>query len=143
MQHVRTIFQILRDHQLQVKENKSYFGQSSVPYLGFLVNLEGIQPDPAHIQALQNWPLPSSASELKSFMGGIIFYRKFIMHFSEIARSLHQLSNTPATFLWTTETISNFNKLKKSLCSAPVLHLPNLSQPFEMSLMPLNMPLEP
>ena len=52
MQHVRTIFQILRDHQLQVKEKKSYFGQSSVPYLGFLVNSEGIQPDPARIQAL-------------------------------------------------------------------------------------------
>lgn len=52
MQHVRTIFQILRDYQLQVKENKSYFGQSSVPYLGFLVNSEGIQPDPARIQAL-------------------------------------------------------------------------------------------
>lgn len=52
MQHVRTIFQILRDYQLQVKENKSYFGQSSVPYLGFLVNSEGIQPDPARIRAL-------------------------------------------------------------------------------------------
>ena len=133
MQHVQTIFQILRDHQLQVKENKSYFGQSSVPYLGFLVNSEGIQPDPARIQALQNWPLPSSASELKSFMGGINFYRKFIMHFSEIAHSLHQLSNTSATFLCTIETISNFNKLKKSLFSAPVLHLRDLSQPFEIT----------
>lgn len=132
MQHVRTIFQILRDHQLQVKEKKSYFRQSSVPYLVFLVNSEGIQPDPARIQALQNWPLPSSASELKSFMGGINFYRKFIMHFSEISRSLHQLSNISATFLWTTETISNFNKLKKALCLVPVLHLPDLSQPFEI-----------
>lgn len=65
-------------------------------------------------------------------MGGINFYRKFILHFSEIARSFHQLSNTSATFLWTTETISNFNKLKKALCSAPLLHLPDLSQPFEI-----------
>ena len=38
MQHVRQILQILRDNKLQVKEKKSYFGQSVVPYLGFVVN---------------------------------------------------------------------------------------------------------
>ena len=82
MQHVQQVLQILWDNKLQVKEKKSYFGQSSVPYLGFVVNSEGIQPDPAHIQALKQWPLTSSASELKSFLGGINFYRKFILHFS-------------------------------------------------------------
>jgi hypothetical protein len=49
MQHVRQDLQILQEHKLQVKEKKSYFSQTSVPYLGFVVNLEGIQPDPAHI----------------------------------------------------------------------------------------------
>ena len=38
LQHNRQVFQILREHKLQVKEKKPYFGQSSVPYLGFVVN---------------------------------------------------------------------------------------------------------
>jgi hypothetical protein len=132
MQHVRQIFQLLREHNLQVKEKKSYFGQSSIPYLGFVINSEGIQPDPARIKSLQQWRLPSSTSELKSFLGGINFYRKFILHFSQIARPLHQLSNSSTAFNWTNEASSNFEQLKKALCSAPVLRLPDLSQPFEI-----------
>ena len=49
MQHVCQVLQILREHKLQVKEKKSYFGQHSVPYLGFMVNSEGIQLDPSCI----------------------------------------------------------------------------------------------
>jgi hypothetical protein len=85
MQHVRQVLQILQEHKLQFKENKSYFGQTSVPYLIFVVISEGIQPDPARIQALKQWPLPSSAKELKIFLGGINFYCKFIPYFSNLA----------------------------------------------------------
>ena len=49
MQQVRQVLQIPQVNELQGKENKSYFGQSSVTYLGFVVNSEGIQPDPARI----------------------------------------------------------------------------------------------
>jgi hypothetical protein len=85
MQHVQQVLQILQEHKLQVKENKSYFGQTSVPYLGFVVNTEGIQPDPTCIQALKQWPLHSSTKELKFFLGGINFDRKFIPSFSNLA----------------------------------------------------------
>ena len=117
---------------MQVKENKSYSGESIVPYLGFVVNSEGIQLDPTYIKALKEWPLPSSASELKIFLGGINFYRKFIMHFSQIAHSLHHISNTSSTFIWTNEATSHFAHLKEALCSSSVLHLSNLSQLFEI-----------
>jgi hypothetical protein len=132
MQHVRQVLQILRQHKLQVKEKKSYFGQSSVPYLGFVVDSEGIQPYLSRIQALKQWPQPSLASELKSFLGGINFYRKFILYFSQNARPLHQLSNSHSTFIWTNKATSHFVHLKEALCSSPVLHFPDLSQPFEI-----------
>jgi len=78
MQHVQQVLQILQEHKLQDKEKKSYFRQTSVPYLGFVVSSEGIQPNPPRIQALKRWPLSPSAKELKIFFGGINFYRKFI-----------------------------------------------------------------
>ena len=99
MQHVRQVLQILQEHKLQVKEKKSYFGQTSVPYLIFVVISEGIQPDPTHTQALKQWPLPSSTKELKIILGGINFYRKFIPSFSNLSQPLHHLSNTSSTFI--------------------------------------------
>jgi hypothetical protein len=132
MKHVRQVLHILQEHKLQVKEKKSYFGQTSVPFLIFVVISEGIQPDPAHIQALKQWPLPSSAKELKIFLGDINLYHNFIPSFSNLARPLHQLSNTSSTFNWTKEETTYFDHLKYSLCSSLVLHLPDLSQPFEI-----------
>jgi hypothetical protein len=85
MQHVQQVLQILHEHKLQVKEKKSYFGQTSIPYLSFVFNSEGIQPNTARIEALKQWPLPSSSKELKIFLGGINFYRKFIPSFSNLA----------------------------------------------------------
>jgi hypothetical protein len=117
---------------LQVKEKKSYFGQTSVPYLGFVVSSEGIQLDPACIQALKQWPLPSSAKELKIFFGGINFYRKFILSFLNLAQPLHQLSNNSSTFISTKEETIHFSQLKYSLYSSPIFHLLDLSQPFDI-----------
>jgi hypothetical protein len=99
MRHVRQVLKIIQEHKLQVKENKSYFGQTLVPYLDFVVISEGIQTDPPHIQALKQWPLPSSTKELKIFLGGINFYRKFIPSFSNLSPPFHHLSNTSSTFI--------------------------------------------
>ncbi len=131
LQHVRTILELLRAHHLQVKENKSYFGQTSVQYLGFIIDNKGVRPDPSRVQALAQWPAPSSAHDLKSFMGGINFYRKFVSHFSQLARPLHQLSHQ-VKFIWDAESEQHFAQLKSALCSAPVLRLPYMNQPFEI-----------
>jgi hypothetical protein len=132
LQHVLQVLELLWEHKLQVKENKSYFGQRSVPYLGFLVDPEGIRPDLTWVQALAQWPTPSSTSELKIFLGGINFYRKFVLHFSQIALPLHQLSNNTKNFVWDGEVAHHFSRLKKALCSSPVLRFPDLTQPFEI-----------
>jgi hypothetical protein len=86
----------------------------------------------ARIQALKQWPLPSSAKELKIFLGGINFYHKFIPSFSNLARPLHQLANTSSTFIWNKEETSHFAQLKDALYSSPFLHLLDFSQPFEI-----------
>jgi hypothetical protein len=64
-------------------------------------------------------------------MGGINFYIKFVSHFSQLARTLHQLSNQEK-FVWNTEVEHHFSKLKTALCSAHVLHFSDMNQPFEI-----------
>jgi hypothetical protein len=71
-------------------------------------------------------------------MGGINFYRKFVSHFSQMARPLDQLTNEEK-FIWYAYVQRHFDKLKKALCSAPVLLFPNLVQPFEIEMDALNL----
>jgi hypothetical protein len=68
---------------------------------------------------------------LKFFLGGINFYRKFILYFSQLAKPLHHLSNH-STFLWTLLAQEQFHFLKKVLCSTTILCLCDLKQPFEI-----------
>jgi len=65
-----------------VKEKKSHFGQQLVQYLGFVIDVEVVRHDPIFMKSLEFCPTPTSASELKSFMGGINFYIKFVHLFS-------------------------------------------------------------
>jgi hypothetical protein len=46
--------------------------------------MKGILLDPTKVQALAQWPMPTSTLQLKSFMGGINFYCKFVAHFSQL-----------------------------------------------------------
>jgi hypothetical protein len=64
-------------------------------------------------------------------MGGINFYHKFVYHFSQLAHPLHQLTNKEK-FIWSPDAQHHFDKLKQALCSAPILHFPDLVQPFEI-----------
>jgi hypothetical protein len=61
-------------------------------------------------------------------MGGIKFYQNFVLHLSQIARPLHELSNNTNNFVWDGEVA----RLKQALCSSPVLRLPELTHPFEI-----------
>jgi len=64
-------------------------------------------------------------------MGGIIFYRKFVSHLSQLAPPLHQLTNQDK-FIWFADSQCHFDKLKQALSFAPVLRLYDLIQPFEI-----------
>ena len=66
---------------------------------------------------------------MRGFLGLAEYYRRFIQNFGLIAAPLTQLLRKDA-FQWNETATSAFNKLKKALCTAPVLHLPNFSKSF-------------
>jgi hypothetical protein len=68
--------------------------------------------------------IPKSATQLKSFLGLIGYYRRFIQGYGLICRPLHDLLKKDS-FLWTTQHTASFNKLKELMTVAPVLALPN------------------
>ena len=56
--HLAIVFQILLDNEFYLKESKCHFGQQKIEYLGHIVTVEGVQPDPLKVQAVQDWPQP-------------------------------------------------------------------------------------
>nr|GEZ36831.1 reverse transcriptase [Tanacetum cinerariifolium] len=67
--HLRTVLQTLRQEKLYAKFSKCEFWLSSVAFLGHIVSAEGITMDPAKVEAITKWPIPTSMTEVRSFLG--------------------------------------------------------------------------
>lgn len=79
---------------------------------------------------MQQWPVPQSVKDSRSFLGLAGYYRRFVKHFSIIARPLTDLLKKGTPFHWTDQQAQSFAALKSALTSAPVLVLPDFKKPF-------------
>ena len=82
------------------------------------------------ILAVNNWPRPTSVSDIRSFLGLASYYRRFIENFSDVAYPLTRLTQKNKKFEWTDECDVAFNTLKHLLTTAPVLSYPSSNDPF-------------
>jgi hypothetical protein len=105
-----------------------------VHYLVYIVDRHGVHVDPSKIQVIRDWPALTTLTELQSFLGVANFYHRFVLGFSHIAWALIQITRCGGKkkFVWGRSQKQAFNDLKQRLCSAPVLSLPDLQQPFEI-----------
>lgn len=98
--------------------------------MGHIASAIVVATDPSKIESIKNWPVPTNVKDLRSFLGMAGYYRRFVAHFGMIAKPLTHLLTKGTQFLWTSETQTAFQTLKKALISAPVLALPNFSITF-------------
>ena len=77
-EHLREVLETLRRESLYAKFSKCEFWLREVQFLGHLVNQKGILVDPAKIEAVMQWEVPRSPSEIRSFLGLAGYYRRFI-----------------------------------------------------------------
>ena len=101
-----------------------------VEYLGFDVSRDGIQPSPEKVRTVVEWPRPQSVKDVRSFLGLASFYRRFIQNFSMKARALTDLTKDGIAWKWEDPEERAFRELKRSLITAPVLHMPDFNRPF-------------
>ena len=87
--------------------------------------------DPIKIAGIAEWPTPSSKREVQQFLGFCNFYRRFIEGYSRFALPLTSLTGN-APFIWAQEQEDAFNKLKSLITAAPVLAIPNHTDPFRL-----------
>ena len=119
------VLETLRANKLYAKFSKCEFWLRKVTFLGHVVSSEGVSVDPAKIEAVTNWPRPSTVSEIRSFLGLAGYYRRFVEDFSRIASPLTQLTRKGTPFVWSPACERSFQELKQKLVTAPVLTVPD------------------
>ena len=123
-EHLRNLentLKCLHSMGVKLKKPKCMFMKPSVEYFAFVVDRHGIHPSPRKVQAIQEVPEPQNATELKSFLGLVNYYRKFIPDMSTLVHPLNRLLMFDAPWAWTETCQVAFKKLKELLLNSPLL----------------------
>jgi RNase H-like domain found in reverse transcriptase/Reverse transcriptase (RNA-dependent DNA polymerase) len=128
----KQVLEKLREHDLFLKAKKCEFCQTRIKYLGMIIEEEKISMDTVKLGGIRDWPIPTTLKQTRSFLGFGNFYRKFISHYSKLARPLNNLMNKDKKFEWTTKCQKAFDTMKKQFMEEPVLLMPNQSKPFQI-----------
>lgn len=122
--HLRIILELLKTEKLYAKFSKCEFWISVVQFLGHMIDKQGLRFDPAKIKAVKDWPHPMNPTEIRQFIGLAGYYRRFIEGFSKIDKPLTELTQKNRKFDWGKDQEIAFQLLKRKLCEAPILALP-------------------
>ncbi|CAJ0644521.1 12712_t:CDS:2, partial [Entrophospora sp. SA101] len=100
LQHLQQVFDRLRAVDLKLGRDKCEFAKEELHLLGHIIGREGRKPDPAKVEAVQNWPTPKTVKDVRSFLGLASYYRKFIPNFSKEAGPMFHLIHKDTEFKW-------------------------------------------
>ena len=78
LKKLREVFDRLRKAGLRLKPKKCLLLREEVLYLGHVVSAAGIKPDPAKIEKVLCYPVPTDVTKVRQFLGLASYYRRFI-----------------------------------------------------------------
>ena len=140
LKRLEAVFQKLHAAGLKLKPSKCFFFREEIEYLGHVVSGKGISTNPKKVEAVAKWPTPKTVYDVRSFLGFVGYYRRFIKDFSKIAKPIREVitglenqskRSAKKTFIeWTEAADSAFEHLKKLYTSTPILAYPDYKLPF-------------
>ncbi|GKC70835.1 reverse transcriptase domain-containing protein [Tanacetum coccineum] len=132
LSHLDKMLKWCEDTNLVLNWEKCHFMVKEGIVLGHKISKSGIEVDRAKVDVIAKLPHPTSVKGIRSFLGHVGFYRRFIQDFSKIARPMTYLLEKETPFIFLKECIEAFNILKKTLTEAPILVAPDWDLPFEI-----------
>ena len=139
LDHLHRLLQRIIDAGLKLQLDKCQFLRRQVYYLGHTISAEGVSCEAGTVEAVRNWPVPTTTTAIRSFLGFASYYRRFIQGFSKIADPLHDLvaignnhkkkKGADTSKLWNQKHQHAFDELKTAL-TAPVFGFAEFTKPF-------------
>ena len=128
----------MEEAELKLKPSKCEPFQRQLAHLEHVISAKGVATDEGKIEAIRNWPTPTTVMEVQSFLVFIGHYHRFIPKFAQVAWSLHELMSgenvgkKKAAIKWDSRCQEAFDDLKKLYTTAPILAYINFSKPFKL-----------
>jgi RNase H-like domain found in reverse transcriptase/Reverse transcriptase (RNA-dependent DNA polymerase) len=131
LKHLNAVLRRLKEPDLYVSTNMCVVMSTEMEFLDVIVGREDLRMDPTKIKVIEDWPRPESVTEVRSFLGLVQFFRRFISRFYEIAAPLTNLTKkNNSVSNWESSCDKAFETLKEAVKSAPVLQSPDWKKPF-------------
>ena len=118
---LKAALQRSREAGVKLNDTKCKFGLQEVTYLGRVIGVDGIKPDPEKIKDILDMPSPTDKTGVQRILGMINFLAKFIPNMSTLTTPLRALLVKDTEFIWTHEQNKALDNIKKILTSEPVL----------------------
>ena len=118
--HLKTLDEVLSRLDragLRVKKSKCEFLKSSVTYLGHRIDADGLHPLSDRVRAVKDAPTPNSVSKLKSYLGMLTYYSKFLPNLSTLLNPLYKLLKKDVEWKWGDTQAKSFTASKDLLTS--------------------------
>ena len=115
------VLQRLEENGLKVNKEKCKFLQDSVEYLGHVISATGLHQAPSKVQAIVDMPTPRDVTQLRSFIGMVQYYSKFLPNLSTTLAPLNQLLHKGVAWRWTDQEEKCFQKVKNLLLKNNIL----------------------
>lgn len=124
------VFIIIKENGLKINIEKCKFLRDEVEVLGHILTTKGLKPVMQKVEVIKQWIAPTDISNLRSFLGTVGYYRKFIPNFAKRAHCLYNLLKKDVPFSWTKAHQDSFEDLRDSLLTYPILRFPDFKKPF-------------
>ncbi|GBM30907.1 Transposon Ty3-I Gag-Pol polyprotein [Araneus ventricosus] len=136
-EHLKVVFSRLEQYGLRINLGESVLGMHQLEFLGYMITPEGSKPLPEKVNVILNYRLPETIHQLRTFLGLINFYRRYIKYAAKNQAVLHEyLKGTKkkdkSKIPWTKEAKEKFEQCKKDLANATLLSFPNPDSPLAL-----------
>ena len=125
---LRVLFSRLREFGLVINVNKCEFGVDRVDFLGHSVSPDGIRPLPAKVEVIANYPRPGNTKQLRSFLGLVCYYHRFVKGCATILKPLYDIANQSSNkrqrIVWSESALLAFERIKSELSDNAILSHP-------------------
>ncbi len=135
-EHIETleeVLQRLQHHGVKIRLDKCQFLQKSVEYLGHRIDASGLHPTEAKVKAIVDAPTPKNLSELKSYLGLLNYYGRFLPNLSSMIQPLNQLQSKGQKWEWSQACQQAFEKSKQALVDSPALAHYDATKPLQLA----------
>jgi hypothetical protein len=121
LNNLHRVLATLQEAGIKLHPSKCSFMQPSVEYLGHRIDAEGLHPMQSKVDAIEKAPEPSNVEELRSFLGLLTYYGKFLPNMSTLLAPLYQLLHKNQVWKWGTCEKNAFMKAKQQLSASSLL----------------------